>query len=476
MRKLRSSIVFLFLIMALVSSSALASNEVWSTDVVVVGGGAAGLAAAVEASQLGVEVMVFEKLPMLGGSTILSGGGMSGAGHRFQLAAGLTNDSPELHLEDMLREGTFNNDLQLAKRFTANAGAAIDWLADLGCEFEFQPNYQEHTIQRFVRSHPFPGTGIAIIQTLEAAAKEAGANIYTSSLVTELVTNTSGEVIGVQVLKNDGNTLTVMADRVVLATGGFVGNQEMLYKYAPEIMAMNPKVAGDTRLQGEGILLAQEVGASLQNMEYIKVYPSGSTTDSGRDVYTRFYVPTLLGGILVNREGERFVDENIAFARVYDELVKQTDGRMFVIFDSAIAEEVVKADTPFILGWSNDQVATDLENNTLIRKANTTAELAEIFNLDVDAFVATAAESNITSAPFYGVEIGPNMMFTLGGVRISPEAEALDINGQVIPGLYAAGEVAGAGHGSNYMSGNYVSYAVVFGRIAGKNAANDVLQ
>ena len=476
MRKLRSTTIFLFLIITLLSALATASNEVWKTDVVIVGGGAAGLSAAVEASSAGVEVMVFEKLPMLGGSTILSGGGMSGAGHRFQLAAGLTDDTPELHLQDMLREGTFNNDLQLAKRFTENAGAAIDWLADLGCQFEFQPNYQEHTIQRFVRSHPFPGTGIAIIQTLEAAAKEAGANIYTSSLVTELVTNTVGEVVGVQVLQKDGSTLTVFAERVILATGGFVGNEEMLFKFAPNIMAMNPKVAGDTRLKGEGILLAQKVGASLQNMEYIKVYPTGATTDSGQDVYTRFYVPTLLGGILVNREGERFVDENIAFARVYDALVQQTDGRMFVIFDSAIAKDVVKADTPFILGWSNEQVEKDLENNTLIRRANTTAELAEIFNLDVDNFVATCADSNINSGPFYSVEIGPNMMFTLGGVRISPEAEALDINGQVIPGLYAAGEIAGAGHGSNYMSGNYVAYAVVFGRIAGQNAARDILQ
>lgn len=475
MKKSRYSLLLTFVIIALLSGL-VSANEVWETDVVIVGGGAAGLSAAVEASNLGVEVIVFEKLPMLGGSTILSGGGMSGAGHRFQLAAGITNDSPEIHFADILREGTYNNDLQLAKRFTENAGAAIDWLADLGCEFEFQPNYPEHTVQRFVRSHPMPGTGIAIIQTLEAAAKAAGANIYTSSLVTELITNTAGEVIGVQVAQNDGTNLTVIADRVILATGGFVGNEEMLFKYAPNIMAMNPTVAGDTRLKGDGFLLAQAAGASLQNMEYIKVYPTGSTTDAGRDVYTRFYVPTLLGGILVNREGERFVNENAAFARVYDALVQQTDGRMFVIFDSAIAEEVVKASTPFILGWSNDQVAKDLEANTLIRKANTTAELAEIFNIDAESFVATAAEANLATAPFYGVEIGPNMMFTLGGVRINPDAQALDVNGQVIPGLYAAGEVAGAGHGSNYMSGNYVSYSVVYGRIAGQNAAADVLK
>lgn len=465
---LLSIAVFLF-------SAFASANEVWSTDIVVVGGGAAGLSAAVEASLAGAEVMLFEKLPIVGGSTMVSGGGMSGAGHRFQLEAGYTGDSPELHLEDLLREGGYKNDLRLAKKFTENAGAAIDWLADLGCQFEFQPNYMEHTVQRFVRSHPYPGTGIAIVQTLENAAKEAGASIYTSHLVTELITDTSGAVIGVQVERRDGSILTVMADRVILATGGFVGNDELLNRFAPEIMAMNPAVAGDTRLQGEGFYLAEKVGASLANMEHIKVYPTGSTTKSGKDVYTRFYVACLEGGILVNREGQRFVDEKAAFARVYDALVEQTDGRMFVIFDSEQAERVIKADTPFILGWSNEQVEKDLSENTLIGRFNTTDELAAAYNIDPAALAQTIAASEVGTAPFYAVEIGPNMMFTLGGIRINDSAQVLDINGQIIPGLYAAGEVAGAGHGSNYMSGNYVAYAVVFGRIAGSTAAAEIL-
>lgn len=474
MKRHLSSIV-LAVVALFVLSGFAAAAEVWSTDIVIVGGGAAGLSAAVEASQAGADVMLFEKLPIVGGSTMVSGGGMSGAGHRFQLAAGITNDSPEIHLQDMLREGYYENDLRLAKRFTENAGAAIDWLADLGCQFEFQPNYQEHTIQRFVRSHPYPGTGIAIVQTLEKAAKDAGANIYTNHLVTELITDTSGAVIGVQVTKKDGSIVNVMADRVILATGGFVGNDELLNRFAPEIMAMNPKVAGDTRLQGEGFYLAEKVGASLENMQFIKVYPTGSTTKSGQDVYTRFYVPCLEGGILVNREGKRFVDEKAAFARIYDELVKQTDGRMFVIFDSKQAERVLQADTPFILGWSNEQVAKDMEENTLIGRFDRIADLAAAYNIDAEALEETIANSELSTAPFYSVEIGPNMMFTLGGIRIDDDARVLDVNGQVIQGLYAAGEVAGAGHGGNYMSGNYVAYAVVFGRIAGINAANDVL-
>lgn len=473
MRKVNKGLLVLALMFVL--ATGLVSASVIETDVVIVGGGAAGLSAAIEAANAGVEVTVFEKLPILGGSTIVSGGGMSGSGHRFQIEAGITNDSPEQHFEDILREGSYQNSAPLAKRFTENAGAAIDWLADLGCDFEFQPSYPEHTIQRFVRSLPYPGTGIAIIQTLEKAAKEAGANIYTSHLVTELVTDTKGAVVGVQVLQADGTNLTVIADRVILATGGFVGNEEMLAYYAPEIWAMDPYCAGDTRLQGDGILMGKRAGVSLENMHHIKVYPTGSAMQDGKNVYTRYYVAVEQGGILVNREGVRFTSETNSFAQVYKELVKQTDGRMWVVFDNEMADKITEYFTPMILGWSNEQVAAEFENLELVHRGNTVEELAADCGLDASALAKTAKESNLTAGPFYAIEIGPNMMFTLGGLRINDDAQALNADGQVIPGLYAAGEVAGSGHGNNYMSGNYVAYSVVYGRIAGQNAASDVL-
>jgi fumarate reductase flavoprotein subunit len=486
MKKTLSILTCLVLVMTFVfggagatfATAAEGSEDARETDVIIVGGGAAGLAAAVEAGQAGVEVVLFEKLGMVGGSTLLSGGALSGSGHQFQLEAGLTDDSPEIHLQDIMREGSFDNNLRLAKVFTDNAGAAIDWLAELGCEFQFDPTFPEHTVQRTVRSTPHIGTGLAIIQALEAAAIEAGVEIQTNSTVTSLVTDDDGAVIGVTV-EQDGEEKTVLAKRVILASGGFAGNDEMLQEYAPHIMATEPFIAGDTRLKGDGILMGKEIGASLENMDKIKVYPTGSVTDGGQDVYVRYYTATLNGGILVNREGERFTDEiNTTFHELYYKLMDQTDGRMFVIFDSDIAAMMVEeGKTPLVIGWSQDEVKAEFEENTLVRRGETVAELAGILNIDAAALedAVAGSELNPDAEQYYGIEIGPNIMFTLGGLRVNEELEVLDVDGKAIPGLYAAGEVAGAVHGDNYMSGNYVAYAIVSGRIAGVNAAEDVL-
>ncbi len=454
------------------------TEDVQTTDVVVVGGGGAGLAAAIEASELGAEVLVLEKLPFLGGSTLLSGGGLSGAGHQFQKEAGITDDSPELLLEDLLREGQFKNNLSLAKTFADRAGEAIDWMADLGCDFVLLPHeaYPEHTVQRSVSSIPGRGDGSALIQALQAAAEERDVDIRLNHLVTELLTNTSGTVIGVQA-ETAGGTQTVLAERVVLATGGFVGNEDMLMNYAPEIVDMDPAVVGFTELQGEGIILGQEAGAALENMEYIKVYPTGGRTDDGDDVYVAYQQVTPLGAILVNREGQRFVQETPGtFVEVWEALQEQTDQRMFLIFDDYTMQQWLETDGPLVMGWSQERTLQDFEEQTLFRKSEDIEELGEKLHVDSSALVETVNEAGLDEGPYYGVEMLPNLIFTLGGLRINDDAQALDAEGQAIAGLYAAGEIAGAGHGAEYMSGNAISYAIVFGRIAGENAARDALQ
>jgi len=477
----------------LFSTMAGATGEQW--DVVVVGGGGAGLAAAVEAASLGAKVVLLEQLPFLGGSVLVSGGAMSGAGHRFQKQHGILSDSADIHFADMLREGKYKNDTKLARITAENAGAAIDWLADLGCDFRFYPDFPEHTLQRTVRSYPSEGTGAAIIKALQDAAEKAGVTILMQTRGRELIQATDGRVIGVQAETRDGKMINILGRNVILATGGYGASDELLTAYAPEVMAMDPMSAGFAYAYGDGFKMALKAGASLENMQYVKLYPTGARLPDGREVYVRGYIATPHGSIYVNREGRRFVTEfPNTFANIMDSLAEQTDGRMFLIFDDVMRQFIQDTTTPLVIGWSRDDVLRDFEENNLVQEAATLEELADILGIDKKQFLETVKNYNsyiergedpefnrsiahpIAVPPFYGIEIGPNLMFTLGGVRINEQAEVLSTDGRPIPGLYAAGEVAGAGHGANYMSGNYVAMAIVFGRIAGQNAAMEAMQ
>lgn len=446
-------------------------NIQMTADVVVIGGGGAGLAAAARASQLGASVIVVETLSMLGGSTLLSGNNMNVTGTP-QLAALGIQDSPDLHFQQTLAAGDGVGRAPLVRVMADNSLVTMNWLGDLGVRWTSRINPP--------RGHSaYPARfGQGWITALRDYANRPNSNveILLETRATELITQ-GGRVTGARATGRFGNEYTFTArNGVILATGGFSANAEMLMRYDElwggrlDASLLNSNFPSS---QGDGIRIAQAIGANLIDMGYIQFLP-------GCPINT--LIVSLAGGasFMVNEQGRRFVAENARRDVVIQAMFEQTNYRMFQIADSRAIDRTV-ADV-----WVE---------NGFIHRADTIAELAELIGInptvlkgtieEFDALLAagvpcqfgrnfgTARAGSIdpTAGPFYATPRIPIIHHTMGGVEIDTYTRVLNVNGNVISGLYAGGEVVGGVHGTNRLAGNAITEAFVFGRIAGESAA-----
>ena len=393
------------------------------TEIVVIGGGGAGLAAAVQANQLGSKVLVLEKMGKVGGNTILAGGALNAVNDRSEQAIAY-NDSVEWHYTQTLSGGDYQGDPLLVHTLVSNAWDGVQWLMDLGMEF------QDETAGLF--------------------------------------------------------TVTVKASKgVVVATGGFAANVELRSAYNTQWADLGDsiKTTNHAGATGDGIKLMQKLGADFVQMGNIQLLPLGDPVTGSlsgnieHDVETR---------IFINKEGNRFVNEGGRRDDMTNALFAQTDAYMWIVMDS---DTYPTGDERNNFGETANQL---VEAGRAV-KADTLEELAEKMNVPADALIAAVTEFNrhaeggdlagtpdefgrtlyktpIDTAPFYAAARVPTVHHTMGGVRINVNAQVLDENGNVIPGLYAAGEVTGGIHGSNRLGGNALTDTVVFGRIAGESA------
>ena len=458
------------------------------TEIVVIGAGGAGLAAAVQANQLGSKVLVLEKMGKVGGNTILAGGALNAVNDRSEQAIAY-NDSVEWHYTQTLSGGDYQGDPLLVHTLVSNAWSGVQWLMDLGMEF------QDETAGLFTvtgglwpRAHkPVEPLGTGFFTTyMNYIDSHDNVDVMLNTRATEILVDENGKACGVVATGETGNTVTVKASKgVVVATGGFAANVELRSAYNTQWADLGDsiKTTNHAGATGDGIKMMQKLGADFVQMGNIQLLPLGDPVTGSlsgnieHDVETR---------IFINKEGNRFVNEGGRRDDMTNALFAQTDAYMWIVMDS---DTYPTGDERNNFGETANQL---VEAGRAV-KADTLEELAEKMNVPADALIAAVTEFNrhaeggdlagtpdefgrtlyktpIDTAPYYAAARVPTVHHTMGGVRINVNAQVLDENGNVIPGLYAAGEVTGGIHGSNRLGGNALTDTVVFGRIAGESA------
>lgn len=440
------------------------------TDIVVVGGGGAGLSAAIAAKENGARVILLEKMPMVGGNTNYATGGINAADTSVQKKLGI-EDSAELYYNDTMKGGKNLNNPTLLKKLTEESKHAIDWLISKGTDLTEVSFSGGQSVKRIHRPTGGKAVGPVIVDALNTTLENMGVETRTNNKVVKILTE-NNKVTGVLV-ENNGKEYKINAKAVVMATGGFGANAEMVAENNPNLKGFG--TTNNPAITGEGIKLVQEAGGDVVDMKEIQTHPTvvhktpNMITESVRGE----------GAILINRDGKRFINELETRDVVSKAELAQKGKSAFLIFDQQTRDN---------LSAINGYV-----NKGLTKEANSLSELSKMIGVNSKELEKTVARYNkfvkdgkdtdfnkkglpreILKAPFYAIEVSPAIHHTMGGIRINENAEVLDKNGNRVPGLYAAGEITGGVHGGNRIGGNAVTDIIVFGKIAGENAAKDI--
>jgi len=447
-----------------------------TTDVVVIGGGGTGLTAAGSAFENGAKVIVLEKMATVGGSTALSGGGISATGTRFQKELGI-EDSPESWMKLWKeRQNTSNPDSQYpdydrVETYMDEAVVTTHWLVDY-------MNHKYARVEGFgldpvARIHFPEAGGSSLIANLEKTVKDKGIDILLETKATELITDDKGDVTGVKAENAEGN-LTVHAKKVIIASGGFAKSEALMERFLPQFVddiEISAAAAGST---GDGIIMAEKLGAALYEDPWIIGLGMGS------------HVPELsvldwnTTKVLVNEKGERFMNENSHYAVLTNKVA--ANEQVWMVIDSSEANAgVIKS----IEGkLPSEEIAV----------GQTLAELSSAMQVPEAAFVKTMSSFNagvasgkdafkkeaavlvaVEKGPFYAFKYYPKTMGTFGGVKVDENYRVVRADGSVINNLYAGGEAANRYlYNQVYMSGSAVQYALTSGRLSGEHAAKAV--
>jgi len=503
------------------TSAAAAEDLTEDADVVVVGAGGAGMTAAITAADAGRKVIIVESQAVAGGNSVRSTGGMNAAktsyqdANQFDEAAGVEKtlkaaaekyadnktitdlaatvksqwdayqaaptgyfDSVELFELDTMIGGKGINNPELVKTLAENSSGAIDWLKTIGADLTSVGQFGGASVKRIHRPLDADGKVIAVgsylVPILEDTCKAKNIEILYSTTADKILTDSDGKAVGISATGKTGNKVTINAKAVVLATGGFGANLDMVVKYRPELKGfVTTNAAG---AQGQGIDMATAVGAGTVDMDQIQIHPTVHVDGDGN---AHLITEGLRGdgAILVNKEGKRFADEVGTRDAVSAAENSQTDGVAWLIIDQKMVDA-----SAVIQGYiKNGYTVTGSTYEELAKAMNvdaaTLSATMDTWNADVAAktdseFGRTSFAEPLATAPYYAITVQPGIHHTMGGVTIDPSAEVTKADGTVIPGLFAAGEVTGGVHGANRLGGNAVCDFVVFGRISGTSAAD----
>ena len=492
-----------------------------TVDVVVVGAGGAGMTAAITATDAGKKVIVVESQPIAGGNSVRSTGGMNAAKtpyqdkNEFKEAAGVEKtlataaekfadnetitalaatvksqwdayqanpqgyfDSVELMELDTLIGGKGKNNPELVKTLAENSAAAIEWLASIGAEVKNVGAFGGASVKRIHRPVNADGkvtaVGAYIVPILEKNLQDRNVQFLFDTTANEIIMK-DGKAVGIKATGKDGHKVTINAKSVVIATGGFGANAEMVEKYKPELKGFATTNAEGA--QGQGIDMATAAGAATVDMNQIQIHPTVHIEEDGN---AHLITEGLRGdgAILVNAEGKRFYDEVSTRDKVSAAIIEQTDKSAWLVVDQAMVDKsaviagYIKSGYT-VTGATYEELAKAMgvDEATFTSTMNTWNQAVEAKS-DAE-FGRTSFANPLTTAPYYAIKITPAVHHTMGGIVINPKAEVLNEKGEAISGLYAAGEVTGGVHGANRLGGNAVADFVVFGRISGQSAADN---
>ncbi|MBP2099902.1 flavocytochrome c [Enterococcus rivorum] len=449
-------------------------------DVVVVGAGGAGLSAAVEAQKAGADVVILEKMPTIGGNTLISGGEMNVPNSWVQKNLKIEGDNADIFYEDAMKGGDNAGDPEMVRILSDNALSSAEWLKDeIKVEFIDDQLFQfgGHSYKRALI--PVGHTGAEMITKFKKVTDKKKIPIKTNIKAEELITDENGKVTGVKAKSSEGTAITFNASKgVVLTTGGFGSNVEMRKKYNPKMdeSYMSTDTPGTT---GDGIVMAQAVGGEITNMESIQTYP---ICDPVTGVISLLADSRFDGGILINQQGNRFVEELERRDVISQAILKQEGGYTYQLWN----EDIEKISHTIEIHKDEYE---QLLKEKMLYKADTIEEAAKAFNIDPEALKATVEKVNkyakagkdadfnhrgglvsLEKGPYYIQKAVPSVHHTMGGLVINGKTQVINKEKKPIEGLYAAGEITGVVHGKNRLGGNAISDIVTFGRIAGQEA------
>ena len=437
-------------------------------DIVIIGAGGAGLAAAIEGVQNGAKVIVLEKMGVAGGNTTSATGGLNAAETKIQKELGI-EDTKEQFYADTMKGGYNKNDPALVRKMVDKAAETVDWLMSFGVDLSDVGKMAGSTNKRTHRPKGGAAVGAHMVSVMEAEALKIGVDLRKNSKVIDIIKE-ENKPAGV-VVETNGQRYTIAAKAVIIATGGFGANPDMVVKYKPELEGFG--TTNHKGATGDAFAWIEKFGGALTQMDEIQTHP---TVVPGNGLMITEAVRGN-GAIMVNREGNRFCSEMATRDVMSKAILNQTGKTAYLVFDMGVRKSL-KA----IEGYVKQGLLTEGE---------TPEALAEKLGIPAESFASTIASYNqiqasgndaefgrkasemprpLTEGPYYAVEVGPAIHHTMGGIKITPNAEVLDTNGNVIPGLYAAGEVTGGVHGGNRLGGNAVADICVYGKIAADSA------
>ncbi len=442
-----------------------------SCDVVIVGAGGAGLTAAVQAASGGnLHVVVLEKQGILGGNTNYSTGGINAAGTQAQQELGI-QDNPDLFYEDTMKGGQEKNIPALVRSLVDHAAATITWLSSLGADLSDVGLMGGSSVRRTHRPKGGTAIGPHLMKVLKEASSQPNIEIRTSNKVTGLISE-AGAVKGVKVENADGSTYRLYAKAVVIASGGFGANLEMVTRYQPSLSGF--ATLNHPGATGDAFSWLADVGGSTIQMEYIQIHP---TAEADNHILITEAVRGN-GAILVNCAGNRFVNEMETRDIVSAAILDQENAEAWIVFDQSVRSSLSSIET-----YANQHLLT--EGKDLEALASKAGLPASAFCATMERYAAfqkagidedfgrssTQMTSLLQMPPFYAIRVKPAIHHTMGGIRVDADMHVLRSDGTPVPGLFAAGEVTGGVHGANRLGGNGVADIVVNGKIAGQNAA-----
>lgn len=442
-----------------------------STDIVIIGSGGAGLSAAIEATNSGAKVIVVEKNAFMGGNTNYATGGMNAAGTKYQEAKGI-EDSPELHFQDTMKGGHDKNDPALLKVFTDKAADTVYWLEELGAKLSEIGRSGGQSVDRIHKGPEGMPIGTHLMKVFANQVEKLNIEVRLNTKAVEIISE-GNKVTGIKVENKNGNTYTINAKAVILASGGFGANPDIVTKYKPELEGFG--TTNQPGATGDVLSMLEKLDIALTDMKEIQTHPT--VVPRINEMITEGVRGD--GAILVNRDGKRFINELETRDTVSKAILSQEGKSAFLIFDQQVV------DTASAIKKYSDA--------GLLTEATSLKELGEKLKINATELEGTIAAYNeyykgqndsefgrrllnveLTKAPFYGVEVSPAIHHTMGGIKINTNTEVINNSGNVVEGLYAAGEVTGGIHGGNRIGGNAVTDITVFGKIAGKNAAEAI--
>lgn len=440
-------------------------------DVVIIGSGGTGLSAAIQANELGMKVAVLEKEEELGGNTNRASSGMNAAETNVQLHHGVIDNVADFYHETY-KDGGRLNDKDMLGYFVYHTAPAIDWLADHDIKLDDITITGGMSKKRTHRPASMAPIGGFLVKSLLKVVAQEDIPVFNKTKVTELRRADDGRVNGVKV-DADGITKIINAKAVILATGGFGASKEYIKRFRPDLESY--KTTNQPGATGDGLKLAENVGAELMQMNLVQVHPT--VQQDNPHVYLIGEAVRGEGAILVNAEGKRFVNELNTRKIVSNAITALPEHSAYLILDQGIRDHVKAIEFYDKVGLVvHGETIEDLAKKINVDPSNLKQTVATwnqaVENHDDAEFGRTTGmDRGITNPGFFAIHIAPAIHYTMDGIHITPKTQVLDGNGDIIKGLFAAGEVAGGLHGNNRVGGNSIAETIVFGRQAGQQVA-----